>query len=207
MGIKLIVVNINKCQRLLSEPYCFCSELRLNKASRINNINVRMQSYAAELALSYALSGAELLPPEYHYEKNGKPVIANGHISLSHSGEYAVCAYYASPVGVDIEILRTVSAKLKNRLLSPAELIEYENVTDVYYLLRKFVLKEAYLKMTGAGIAGGLNKIDIEGRSVLFDGQRSGFYTQLVFENAFCCVVSSEKADIETTHLCDEMFF
>ena len=175
MDAQLVIINIDDCFETLSRPEVFCSEARLKKCAEIGNDAVRTRGYAAELALSYALSGEKLLPPKYHYEKKGRPVIEGGYISLSHSGKYAVCAYSVSPVGVDIEVPRHVDARIAKRVLSERELEEFHSTEDENYLLRKFVMKAAFLKMTGEGITGGLSGIEEENGIVFRNGKSTGF--------------------------------
>ena len=205
MSIDLVIVDIERCRSVLSEPDRFCSAKRLEKARRIANGSVRMQSYAAELALSYALSGKRLLPPVYRYEKSGKPVIDNGYISLSHSGRYAVCALSLFPVGVDIEMLRSISPLLGKRILTEEEQALLKVGNDEHYLLRKFVVKEAYLKLTGEGIGGGMNSIsEIDGQ-IRIDNSIVGFAKAFVCEGAVGCVASLYGSVIDAVELSDSL--
>lgn len=200
MDALLVIINIDLNAELLKCPERFCSEGRLKKSAAIRNDAVRMQSYAAELALSYALSGEKLLPPEYRYEKNGKPVIEGGFISLSHSGRYAVCAYSDCPVGVDIEVPRRVDPNIAKRVLSEKELEEYRSSADENYLLRKFVMKEAFLKMTGEGITGGLSGIEERDGEVLRNGRHAGYCVRFGEKEFTGFVVSKENMDYKICH-------
>ena len=190
MKIRLVIVNIEDCAGLLSAPERFCSGQRLARAEAIADAGKRMQSYAAELALSFALSGDALLPPVYSYDEKGRPVIEGGFVSLSHSGNYAVCAYSPAPVGVDIEERRPVESGLARRILCPAERKEYER-SGVGYLLGRFVMKEAFFKLTGEGISGGFHDVfESEGR-LFRRGVLAGFPVFFGTPGYACCVVSS----------------
>ena len=174
-AVKLVVVNIEKCSGILERPERFSSVMRLHKCASFKNPAVRMQGYAAELALSYALSGGELLPPVYRYEKSGKPVVDGGFISLSHSGGHGVCAYSSVPVGVDIEECREVSPAAARRILTPKELCEYSDGGGSGFLLERFVIKEAFFKLTGEGVFGGMDRVFERDGQVFRDGVRRGF--------------------------------
>ena len=197
MKVKVVIINTEDHLRALAEPERFCSEGRLNKCRATLNAAVRMQGYAAELAISYALSGAALLPPVYSYEKSGKPVIENGFISISHSGKYAVCAVADAPVGVDIEVRRTVSPAISRRVLTDAERAEYRAEPSDDYLLRKFVIKEAYFKMTGEGLGGSFRGVEeTEGRLVR-KRKDVGYAFEFEPEYAVACIVTEEKLEAE----------
>ncbi|MBO4384793.1 MAG: 4'-phosphopantetheinyl transferase superfamily protein [Clostridia bacterium] len=198
MKTKLVIVNIDRSAELLNAPERFSSAERLIRSKKIKNPLVRAQGLAAELALSYALSGEMLLPPEYRREKSGKPVIEDGFISLSHSGRFAVCAYSPVPVGVDIEIPRPVRASVKKRLLSAEELEEW---LDGFSLLKRFVIKEAYLKMTGEGVFGGLSSLTVTGGRIIRGGETAAVCRSFDTDEYFLALVSAEDTDTELIEL------
>ena len=55
---------------------------------------------------------------------SGKPETSLGgyHISISHSGDYAVCAIDISPIGIDIEKIREVNIKTSKRFCNNEEI-------------------------------------------------------------------------------------
>ena len=81
--------------------------------------------------------------------ENGKPMLDFCFISISHSGDYAVCAVSDSPVGVDIERTGGFKRREKYMLFTPLE-SEYVNERDSenrFYTL--WTRKEAYIKAKG----------------------------------------------------------
>lgn len=196
MKNKLVIVNISGCAELLSEPRRFSSESRISRCSRMKSESKRIQAYAAELALSYALSGSELAPPVYSYDAKGRPLIDGGFVSLSHTDGFAACAVSSSPVGVDIEAVRTISPRLAERILSPAERT-LPHSADPLFLLKKWVAKEAYLKMTGEGISGGMNKLTATENAILKDGAEAARLFAFPMENCFCCLASVSDLPFE----------
>ncbi|MCR5807951.1 MAG: 4'-phosphopantetheinyl transferase superfamily protein [Clostridiales bacterium] len=190
-------MNIEKAGALLAKPARFCSKRRLASCARIKDEARRMQGYAAELAFSYALSGDALLPPVYRYEESGRPVTDKGFVSLAHSGGFAVCALSSFPVGVDIEAPRTISQRAVSRILSAAEREEFAISKDESYPLRRFVMKEAFFKMTGAGLSGGLSRVTGGFPTVFLDGAPAGFALPFTGEGYTGSVVSSVPFEAE----------
>ena len=106
------------------------------------------------------LDGREPVQIDYCYGEHGKPDFAEGrfHFNLSHSGQYVCCAVAEEEVGIDIQRMRP----LKNTRLAERFFSQKENELlracgseverrELFY--RIWVRKEAYAKLTGAGIA------------------------------------------------------
>ena len=200
MKASLVIVDIARCAELLERPERFCSEDRLIRCASLENAAARMQGLAAELALSYALSGDRFEPPDYRRDENGKPIIEGGYVSLSHSGNFAVCAYAPCPVGVDIEERRAVSPAAARRILTEAEFSEYSSGGDPDLALSRFVMKEAYLKLTGDGVFGGMNRIFERDGQVFRDGVRKGFSYRFG-ESFIGCAVTAEPCSFVTEYV------
>ena len=85
--------------------------------------------------------------------ENGKPYLDFCFFSISHSGDFAVCAVSDFPVGVDIERMKGFKQRDKYMLFTPTE-SEYVNKSDPEN--RFFTLwtrKEAYIKAKGGKIS------------------------------------------------------
>ena len=197
MKTRVVIVNIAANAELLNEPERFCSEARLASSAGIRDEAKRMQGIAAELALSYAVSGEALIKPAYSYAENGKPVCENGFISLSHTEGYAAAVLSPLPCGIDIEAERPVSPAAASRMLCPAEKTAMDKSGESYALSR-FVMKEAFLKMTGAGVFGGMDRVyETEGR-VFFGGVLRGYSKCFDGPGYFCHIVTrSEPVETE----------
>ena len=129
---------------------CRVSEERLARVRETRNAHARLLSLAAEACLDRALSSrlsGYAAPPRYTRLPGGKPVLADEksdwHFSLGHAGDLAACVLAPFPVGLDFEKTDRDVTRLAPKVLSPGE-------TDV---LRAWVGKESYLKMTGEGIS------------------------------------------------------
>lgn len=138
------------------------STVRREKIAQIKSPEAKILSAAADAALSFALSEhipGYAPPPALSYDEAGRPRVPGAHVSLSHTRGLAVCAISDAPVGLDVEWERPINEKIARRVLSPDEMAEFSASEDQNeFLLLKWVAKEAYLKLTGAGIAGGMHK-------------------------------------------------
>lgn len=95
----------------------------------------------------------------YSYGPHGKPKILDFPLqfSLSHSGQYILCAVSSQNVGADIQQKKTVNAlDLAKRFFSPEEYFQLEQCgyeaecQKLFY--RMWTRKEAYGKLTGEGV-------------------------------------------------------
>lgn len=91
-------------------------------------------------------------------EPHGRPAVAGGgvHFSLSHSGGFALLAFAATPVGVDVETVPSADAvadisSVMHRV-EIAELGALEPPERPAAFARAWVRKEAYLKGLGIGL-------------------------------------------------------
>ena len=104
------------------------------------------------------------LPPIRRTEL-GKPYFADGgpHFSISHTTNHAFCYASERNIGIDAEeIGRRVDLRLANKILSVGEKALFDTAMDKQdCLLRLWVLKESYAKLTGRGIGNYLNRTDV----------------------------------------------
>ena len=103
------------------------------------------------------------LPPILTTDR-GKPYFAEGglHFSISHTESRAFCVLSAKPVGMDAEPMnRNIDLKLADKILSPAEKARFDAAQDKRAaLLKLWVQKEAYAKLTGRGWGSYLYETD-----------------------------------------------
>ena len=123
----------------------------------------RAEHLAGRALLRYALAQytGEAASSFQFESPAGKPECTSGPaISVSHSGEIVVCAVAEGTVGVDVETghAREIE-EIAERFFTRAEArwIAEDSATRFRML---WVLKEAYLKAIGVGIAGGLASLD-----------------------------------------------
>ena len=115
------------------------------------------------LARLYRSKTGRALPPVQVTER-GKPYLADHslHFSITHTKNHVFCALSEENIGIDAEELtRTVRPELAYKILSPAELAQYEAAADQNRALLTFwVLKEATAKLSGEGLRGYPNRTD-----------------------------------------------
>lgn len=137
----------------------------LERAGRYTS-DLRRQEYIASRALLRALLADHTGQPPGAFQviadERGKPICMDGPaVSISHSDDIVACAVCdAGDIGIDIELSRRPRnvAGIAQRYFCPEE-AEWlaTQPADRFYML--WVLKEAWLKATGDGIAGGLDKL------------------------------------------------
>lgn len=105
------------------------------------------------------------LPLQYRFGPHGKPEIVDFpmYFSLSHSGDYVLCAVSDREVGADIQKLQAAGfSKLASRFFTEAEYQALEKCVDEAerqkLFFRLWTKKEAYGKLTGQGVAAILNR-------------------------------------------------
>ena len=146
------------------------SSARLARAAQFRNEEDRARCLCAGVALDTALRTVGLREKTVRIEKNkyGKPFLIDHpehHFSLSHSGDYAVCALSDAPIGVDIEQCRPRSfLSLAERYFTPDECerlraLSTNDRTTAFY--RLWTAKESVLKALGVGLSRPLNTVPI----------------------------------------------
>ena len=105
------------------------------------------------------------LPLQYRFGPHGKPEIVDFpmYFSLSHSGDYVLCAVSDREVGADIQKLQAAGfSKLASRFFTEAEYQALEKCVDEAerqkLFFRLWTKKETYGKLTGQGVAAILNR-------------------------------------------------
>lgn len=111
---------------------------------------------------------------EFNYTKKGKPYLKSYspqnklQFNLSHSQDLVIYAVTLDRrIGIDLEYLRPIPdvAKMAERFFSARE-AQFINTCPEYLqslaFFQAWTSKEAFLKATGEGIGGGLEKIEVE---------------------------------------------
>lgn len=141
--------------------YNLMPEYRRNKIDRCKQEKDKCLSLCAGILLDRALSdqGKSHLLKTVTTGVNGKPVLEDDtiHFNLSHSGNMAMCVVADFPVGCDVQKIGKDNSNIARRFFAEDEM-EYvfeddnpENIRDRFY--RLWVMKEAYVKLSGEGIA------------------------------------------------------
>ncbi len=104
-----------------------------------------------------------------NYSPNGKPLCANGYLSVSHSLEYLVIAYSAQPIGIDLEQIRP----LKDELIKKFDL-------DPINPILSWCQKEALIKL-------------YDDKHYLFKNITYEHWQTIEIAKGYCCVIVSNQ--------------
>ena len=138
---------------------------RTERYHRMKIESGKLEELAAGLLLRYALrdaAGIDLLNAEMTKNPHGKPELAEGqiHFNLSHSDGYIAAAVADCPVGIDVETNVDQDGKIAKRFFSEEEQQEIRDAEDPQLAFRRiWTRKEAYVKCTGTGIEGAIDRI------------------------------------------------
>lgn len=153
-----------------SRLYTAASPERQARADRCIRREDALRSLAAEALLRCALHRSlPGQPLSVRKDAFGKPYLENCpdfHFNLSHSGRWAVIAWGSSPLGIDVEQLRSeeTAAKIARRCFTPGEqawLFEADGPQRSARFCRLWTAKESYLKYLGTGLRTPLNSFDV----------------------------------------------
>lgn len=134
-------------------------EQRQRRALSCRHEQDSARSAGAGWLLRYALMQVGIPPEQQALGQNrwGKPHLlgrTEPQFSLSHSGDWVVCAVGDSPLGVDIELPRC-TMQLARRFFHPKEIASLQALSpavQLEFLSRLWVCKEAFVKALGLGL-------------------------------------------------------
>jgi len=140
-------------------------------------------------------------------KKHGRPYVADAPVdfSVSHSAGWLLLAVVAAGlVGVDLEQVSQTRAvdELANRVLGPAEQEEFMLVPRdqrAGWFIWAWTRKEATLKLTGHGLAGPLDKLDVIGTTAVASTPPSGWPASPIHLRDVPAAASDLRAALATT--------
>lgn len=143
-----LFININELtdEQYRREMDFLCPQKR-ERVLKMHFDEDKKRSLAANLAARRAAAdflGVDEDEVKITCDSNGKPLCDGCFVSLSHSGDYAVCAVSSFPVGVDIEKNRNVNPKLIEKICVSED--EKKYASDARSLLTLWSVKEACFK-------------------------------------------------------------
>ncbi len=159
------------------------------KGASFHQENDRLRYLASRILLRSILSRYLTHPAnelDFQTGPHGKPFLCSDrdhlpeiHFNLSHSGKYAALAFSsASPVGIDIEAMRdTIRAEaLVRRFFHAdeyAEFLELDEKEQQEFVLRRWTVREAFLKGIGSGLSLDPASFYVRERSPVFCIEKS----------------------------------
>ncbi len=127
----------------------------------------------------------------------GKPSFVNEstlHFSISHSGEFWLCAFSDRPVGIDIQCCKSfvLPEKLSRRFFHPAEdsflaRDGYERFYDLW------TAKESFVKFTGRGFFDDPGSFSVVGEGGAFPSAPDAQLRHIPFREGYSVCVCSDR--------------
>lgn len=145
-----------------SQLYNSLPDFRKKAADSCKTPKDRERSLSAGALLLFCMKKAGVpLEETPCYNENGKiyfPHRDRFYVNLSHSGDYAACAFDSREIGIDIEKIRQYKENIAKRICLEEEMqallaIKKEEEKDSAFT-RLWTRKESAVKLSGEGIAG-----------------------------------------------------
>ena len=144
--------NINNLTEPIYEKYFFLmSKERQEYVNSLKNESDRKRTVAGEMLIKTAICDDEA---KILKDSCGKPYIKNSnlHISIGHSGDFAVCAISEKPIGIDIEKSRDIRLETAKKFCNEEELKYINECDNQNRFFEIWTAKEAAYKMSGGSI-------------------------------------------------------
>ena len=178
--IKLYTMNVTDI--VLREVYGKMSEKRLEKLMRQKTEQAKKQSAGAELLLNEAAKDffpdiqIPVIWDTDYFKKPYLPMYPNFRFNISHSGDYAVCAVSDVPVGVDIQLMRSINPNIAKKYFTENELGYMHaacNAEEAFYEI--WVRKESLVKAVGKGLKIPLSSFCVLEDTTEYNGEKYTF--------------------------------
>lgn len=140
-----------------------------------------------------------------HANEHGKPYLCTDvplFFNISHSGDFVVCAFSDTEVGVDIEKVGEERPAVAKRFFHPEEVACLSDTSErkrAELFFRYWSAKESVLKYMGTGLAGSLSSFCVRwegGNAGIYkeSGRLSLFVSECGIDENYKCFVCSEQA-------------
>ncbi len=197
--MKIFSCNINNIPDCdLYAWYNNMSESRKESVKKLPVPRKQKLSIAADHICRIAIAEFCCISPDdisFSANEYGKPyaVGLDVNFSISHSGDYAICAVSEKEIGADIEKIREINPAVSKRFTSESE-ADYIS-SHKNGLFEIWTLKEAYFKCIGTGLNKEIKNVsfDINGNSIICseEGYECSFHS---IADGYICSVC-EKTD------------
>lgn len=139
-----------------------------------------LKSYEMLLQLLAQTSYTTSPTPTFLYNEYGQPRLENGpFFSISHCKQAIAVAIGESPIGIDVEHIRTATTELVKRTMNEQEQVQiWEAELPNVAFTSLWTQKEAVLKMKGTGIISNL-------QDTLLDIDAMDIQTHVVWEKQY----------------------
>ncbi len=132
----------------------------------------------------------------FGYSEKGKPFAKDlpVHFSISHSGDYAVCAVSENEIGIDIEKIRPVNQRVADKFATEKEKEYILSSSNGFFEI--WTLKEAYFKCIGTGLGKNIKDVSFEISDGIISCSKSGyeFFFNPINDNYICSICKKKAA-------------
>ncbi len=174
------------------------SEGKRASVSRMKNEEKKKQRICADALCRNAISelcGVDADKICFKLSPYGKPCAKNlpVHFSVSHSGDYAVCAVSENETGIDIEKIRSIHPRVHEKFCTEAE-AEYIGAEE-NGVFKIWTLKEAYFKCIGTGLGADIKNVSFSVNGTEISCSENGFeFTFVAIDENYICSVCKKAA-------------
>lgn len=212
-------IRVLSSEEIFREYYRKIDRVRQEKVQNYKNITDKKRSLLAGYLLQVGIrnkksegsglqADARPLSLSYTYGENGKPYlknIPNTYFSLSHSGDYVICAISDEEIGADIQEHRKVKEDIATRFFSEEDKIllnKEKNNNDLFYQM--WAVKEAHMKLTGLGMRQGMDSTTIRFKAKSSDSDlfEKGTINSIKMENKQAKFVIYDKIERYSIGVC-----
>lgn len=143
---------------------------------------------------------------EFSANAYGKPFLVGAphiHFNISHTGCYVACVVADEPVGIDIELVKSIDIQIAERFFTPDETIYITQSDHIRCFYEVWTKKESRIKYEGKGLYKPLTSFSV------FEVNESEQVTyHEVFRNdEVICHVCSKKRDMPSVRVIDTAVF
>ena len=190
MDTKVYIASV--AQLPYKKLYNAASPERKAKADAMLFAEDKHRCIAAEALLRHALKEQGICNFQVLTDKNGKPYLQGLPVqfSLSHSGEFVLCAISEAAVGCDIQQIKSTDLRLARRYFTPEEIKLTESAPALFY--RLWVLKESFGKAQGSGLNERVlrREFDLTGAEPVLKDNPELFFREFSLPGHQCAVCS-----------------
>ena len=192
--MKIFSCNINNIPDCdLREWYNGMSDERKEAVKKLLVAKKQKSKIVADRICRDAVSEFCGISPEditFSANEYGKPyaVGIDVNFSISHSGDYVICAVSENKIGADIEKIREINPEVSKRFASESEMKYISSAPNGLFEI--WTLKEAYFKCIGTGLDSNIKNVsfDIKENNILCseNGYKCSFHN--IAEGYICSV-------------------
>lgn len=192
----MLIIKIGNVSELSDSDIAFWKQN--SEAGRVVSVLRKRLGTDRKRSILGDISATFLIRSQFGYENSvlchdphGRPYVKDCpfFISISHSENKAICVLSDKPVGIDIEKVRKVGLKTKEKICSGKELAYIGDDDERFFEV--WTAKEAYSKFTGEGVAAILRGVYTDQSEKTVEGipfkvfKTDGYVYSLVSENNF----------------------